>query len=620
MGIIQSRRRTRERHRSFLPFIRKRNRTAPSFVHVREEEEKKESALPGRAVYNENEVLNRKQSNISTVDEASTTTSTNNSFLKHKSGKSLNRNDSTKSSYSRKDSAVSSFSRKDSVLSTSSMISSPGSPRKKPTDITRSIEVSPSKKTSFRKVNIERKQAKKLKLPPLKSSTPSKKKKPSQKSPLVKESRRRLRSRTFNIGQPAFLKQMFTKSSTSTDSSHKKEKDILTMMSVSIVNKVKLDLDEDGSKMINEYTMIRTIGEGSFAKVKLCMDDKNRAFAIKIMDKKYLQKSNSPAGHSMYESVLQEIDIMKRTRHPNIIRLYEVIDDPDHSKLYLIIEAAQQGTVLDLEKAKTDDNDPVQPLSPLKARSYFLDLIRAMIYLHNNNIAHRDIKPENLLLDDENRLKVSDFGVSKQLEKENEKCCYSLGTPAFMPPESQEGASFDLKKADIWSLGITLYVFLFGKLPFYAPTLSLLKQAIREDALVVPDVATENTKKLLVALLAKDPAKRPSLAEILYHPWISEDDHSDVPYSFVDEPKKEERPKPLEPSTTLSIATIANIKLGAKDRVRRARSRTIVNHTSVRNRIHTPSPVQFHSPTHASTTKDSLFQAPFGSFVKVDDK
>lgn len=146
--------------------------------------------------------------------------------------------------------------------------------------------------------------------------------------------------------------------------------------------------------------------------------------------------------------------------------------------------------------------------------------------MHSNDIVHRDIKPANLLLGRDGRLRIADFGVcaefigSKDVLLDN-----TVGTPAFIAPEQLIG-KFNGKAADVWAMGITLYVFIYGVLPFRDSNVLALHQLIQHQELSFPnkqDSASDLLKDLLARLLCKDPSQRITVPEIKEHPWIADD-------------------------------------------------------------------------------------------------
>lgn len=215
--------------------------------------------------------------------------------------------------------------------------------------------------------------------------------------------------------------------------------------------------------------------------------------------------------------------------HPNVVKLYEVIDDEKSGKLYLgiyqcqiliplVVEYVENGPVMRvLSKDKVDR----QPYSEGQARKFLIDLIYGLEYLHSSKVIHRDIKPENLLVDKSGTLKLTDFGVSAMFEGQDDTLYSSAGTPAFLAPECCTSSKFQGKPADIWAVGVTLYVLLYGKLPFYGEGYLGIYNSILHDEPKFSD-ANMLLKDLFKRLLEKDPNKRITLDQLKVHPWVTD--------------------------------------------------------------------------------------------------
>ncbi|KAJ1814500.1 hypothetical protein LPJ75_002745, partial [Coemansia sp. RSA 2598] len=173
-----------------------------------------------------------------------------------------------------------------------------------------------------------------------------------------------------------------------------------------------------GRKMINQYMIIRELGRGTHGKVKLAFDTvTGEYFAIKIIDKESRDRrlrlgantrvhGNVRIDMEKMEKVKREIAILKKCRHPNVVRLREVIDDAHARRIYLVIEYMDGGEI------KWRDEDGLPAMDPSEARSVFRDLVLGVEYLHYAGVLHRDLKPQNLLCSKAGRVKISDFGVS----------------------------------------------------------------------------------------------------------------------------------------------------------------------------------------------------------------
>jgi len=474
--------------------------------------------------------------------------------------------------------------------------------------------------------------------------------------------------------------------------------------------------DEHGRKTINQYSFMHQIGSGVSSKVKLCINwESGEECAIKVINRSLMKSVNHGlrrVSHQgiTYESIRREIAILKKVRHPNIVRVIEVIDDPTADKMYIVLEHVQGGELLKLDadgnvipkvhtspqtfiaaphsysegssslrhnyesppatfdhplrKPSTDALDdildeafphqspgsyssspltsdfsspirvrsrseapqyttprdmnfpPTSPsgvqtvssslkiprLAPLKipktpdhdsseggkfapptenpnlssstfshqssqqrktptaeniinadgtipehiARSYFRDLISALHYLHKNNIVHRDIKPENMLIESStNTLKLSDFGVSQFTDGEDDYFEDTTGTPAFYPPESCKVGRTYGRAADVWACGITLFIMLFGRLPFKPQSghpgakLYSLFTSIEKEGITLPPDTEEDLRNLFARVLDKNPDTRITTEELLHHPWLltdsTLDDDDDVDVAVNEE-------------------------------------------------------------------------------------
>ncbi|NWU21700.1 KKCC2 kinase, partial [Dyaphorophyia castanea] len=217
------------------------------------------------------------------------------------------------------------------------------------------------------------------------------------------------------------------------------------------------------------------------------------------------------------EQVYQEIAILKKLDHPNVVKLVEVLDDPSEDHLYMVFELVKQGPVMEIPTLK--------PLSEDQARFYFQDLIKGIEYLHYQKIIHRDIKPSNLLVGEDGHIKIADFGVSNEFKGADALLTNTVGTPAFMAPEtlSETRKIFSGKALDVWAMGITLYCFVFGQCPFMDERILSLHNKIKTQTLEFPDQpeVTDFLKDLITRMLDKNPESRISVPEIKLHPWVT---------------------------------------------------------------------------------------------------
>lgn len=293
---------------------------------------------------------------------------------------------------------------------------------------------------------------------------------------------------------------------------------------------------QDGTQQINQYHLLKMIGSGAFGTVHLgeFSEDGQRHFvAIKSIDKRRLRRQRLQSMHRpVYELreldekdplflVRTEVAIMKKLRHPHVVRLYEALDDPEKDSLYLVFDYCAHGPIY---TPVPDETRP--PLPEARARSYFRQLLRGLDYLHRNGVVHRDIKPDNILRTGSGEeCKIVDFGVSAMFFRDEEnRLEASVGTPTFMSPQLA-GAELDSHHAqcdDLWASGVTLYCMLMGHLPFYQPNLADLYHDIIHKTPSLGPHLSDSARDLLERMLAKRESDRLSMAALFEHPWITE--------------------------------------------------------------------------------------------------
>lgn len=233
---------------------------------------------------------------------------------------------------------------------------------------------------------------------------------------------------------------------------------------------------------------------------------------------------------------------MKKLDHPNIVTLVEVLDDPQGDSLYMILEWCGMGAIM---PASLDDSHESKPngdggsrYTAEQCRLYFRDMILGIEYLHSQGVIHRDIKADNLLLDEDDVLKIADFGVSELLDPGNDTITKNAGSPAYMAPElaalsssttlkehaASKGidvSSLSGKSTDLWSMGVTLYLLVFGVLPFRSDTVvGLFDKIVSEDP-YIPEGTDPNLADLFSKILAKAPKNRITMDQLREHPWVT---------------------------------------------------------------------------------------------------
>ncbi|XP_065216058.1 serine/threonine-protein kinase SIK3-like isoform X6 [Planococcus citri] len=255
---------------------------------------------------------------------------------------------------------------------------------------------------------------------------------------------------------------------------------------------------------VGYYEFERTIGKGNFAVVKLAKHVvTNTKVAVKIIDKTQLDEET-------LKKIFREIQIMTQLRHPHIIKLYQVMETD--KMIYLVTEYASGGEIFDY----LVNNGPMKEEEACRV---FQQIVSAVQYCHSMNIVHRDLKAENLLLDSNNDIKLADFGFSNTFV-EGQPLSTWCGSPAYAAPELFEGQEYDGPKADIWSLGVVLYVLVSGSLPFDGTTLQTLRSRVLSGKFRIPFFMTADCEHLIRHMLVVDAEKRYSLRQIIQHNWM----------------------------------------------------------------------------------------------------
>ncbi|XP_036272268.1 MAP/microtubule affinity-regulating kinase 4 isoform X6 [Pipistrellus kuhlii] len=256
---------------------------------------------------------------------------------------------------------------------------------------------------------------------------------------------------------------------------------------------------------VGNYRLLRTIGKGNFAKVKLARHIlTGREVAIKIIDKTQLNPSS-------LQKLFREVRIMKGLNHPNIVKLFEVIET--EKTLYLVMEYASAGEVFDYLVSHGR-------MKEKEARAKFRQIVSAVHYCHQKNIVHRDLKAENLLLDAEANIKIADFGFSNEFTL-GSKLDTFCGSPPYAAPELFQGKKYDGPEVDIWSLGVILYTLVSGSLPFDGHNLKELRERVLRGKYRVPFYMSTDCESILRRFLVLNPAKRCTLEQIMKDKWIN---------------------------------------------------------------------------------------------------
>jgi len=272
--------------------------------------------------------------------------------------------------------------------------------------------------------------------------------------------------------------------------------------------------DSNSGKSFGDiYKLGKQLGEGAFSTVKEGSHrQSSESFAIKIVTKSKLSKEDEVA-------LKDEIEVLNELKHKHIIRLYDVFEEPKF--YYLVTEKMMGGELFDRIVQKSYYNEK-------EARDVCLILFDAMKYCHDHHVAHRDLKPENLLLmseSDDSDIKIADFGFAKKVKDPN-SLTTQCGTPGYVAPEILEGKAYDTQ-ADMWSLGVIVYILLGGYPPFIEQNQRELFRKIRKGQYEFHaeywGQVSDDAKNLIKKLLTVNPTKRYDAIGAMKNNWIGAD-------------------------------------------------------------------------------------------------
>lgn len=288
--------------------------------------------------------------------------------------------------------------------------------------------------------------------------------------------------------------------------------------------------------MLDNFTVTKVLGQGGSSKVYWVKNEQDQEFAAKVLrkDKNYTYQRGSRVLKT------EHCITSKLEDHPNILKSYYT--NPDGSfthggksekAMYNVIEYAENGPLSKFVRITGE-------IEECLVRFMFSQILNAVSYMHSFGIAHLDLKLENILLDKYFNIKVADLGVAHEDTKHNSKCPHRKGTVIYMAPEVvdlKKGKSYDPFKADIYSLGVCLYVLLIGNLPdkdFISGSSFLTKDSDMDGKQQISqqnekrstekwNCLSDSVKGLIVKMLSSDPKSRPSITELLNHEWLWRD-------------------------------------------------------------------------------------------------
>lgn len=263
------------------------------------------------------------------------------------------------------------------------------------------------------------------------------------------------------------------------------------------------------SKQVNDYLFLQKLGKGSYGKVYLAVNTTTKQkYAIKKITLREL--IHASAGVAQLE---REIRLMRSLHHPNILKLHEVLFLEKTRIVYLVLEYAENGSLGKYIERKIS--------IPLDATfSVIKQITESLVYIHSKGFVHQDIKPWNILMRQDGRALLADFGIGHSFQS----ACMVVGTPAFQAPEAlaDEGdAEARPQEEDVWALGITLYQLLFLKLPFIGDNLYEIVCDIKNRPVEIPEDTDPEIVALLRGMLQVDPQLRMKMKEVREHPLIA---------------------------------------------------------------------------------------------------
>ena len=264
-----------------------------------------------------------------------------------------------------------------------------------------------------------------------------------------------------------------------------------------------------GEPLIKKYTKGKFLGKGGFAKCYEFTNMENgKVMAAKIIPKVTLKKSRHR------QKLLSEIKIHRGLTHPNIVKFEHVFEDNEN--VYILLEMCTNQTLNDLCKRR-------KRLTEFEAQYYLFQIVGSLKYLQKNRVIHRDLKLGNLFLNDKLEIKLGDFGLAAKLDFDNEKRHTVCGTPNYLAPEVLSNKAGHGYEVDVWSLGVVLYALVVGKPPFETPEVKMTYEKIKKVIYAFPEQIplTENVKNLITKIFNVDPSKRPTLDQILEHPFLN---------------------------------------------------------------------------------------------------
>ncbi|XP_040156127.1 serine/threonine kinase SAD-1 isoform X1 [Anopheles arabiensis] len=341
-------------------------------------------------------------------------------------------------------------------------------------------------------------------------------------------------------------------------------------------------------KIAGLYDLEETLGSGHFAVVKLARHVfTGEKVAVKVIEKTKLDEISRA-------HLFQEVRCMKLVQHPNVVRLYEVIDT--QTKLYLILELGDGGDLYDYIMRHE------KGLSENVAREYFRQIVRAISYCHQLHVVHRDLKPENVVFFEKlGVVKLTDFGFSNKFCP-GQKLETSCGSLAYSAPEILLGDSYDAPAVDVWSLGVILFMLVCGHPPFQEANDSETLTMIMDCKYTMPAHVSDGCRNLISKMLVREPEKRATLQQIALDVWLMEGSCEETP----ENQPLVSREQVSEEDHTLIIQKMINGKIATKEEILEALDRNEYNHITATYFLLAERKLRAHRQEEAQKRKPEL--------------
>ncbi|KAK9462805.1 kinase-like domain-containing protein [Lipomyces oligophaga] len=271
-----------------------------------------------------------------------------------------------------------------------------------------------------------------------------------------------------------------------------------------------------------EFHRGQCLGEGGFARCFQVEDDDGHIYAAKTIAKSSLTSSKTRI------KLLGEIKVHQSMDHPNIVKFIECFEDD--TNVYILLEVCSNKTLMDMHRRRKRFTEP-------EARYFMIQILGAVKYMHSRKVIHRDLKLGNIFLDKDMHVKIGDFGLAALLLSESDRKKTICGTPNYIAPEvlfgKQDGHSLEV---DLWSVGIILYAMLVGKPPFQSKDVNVIYKRIKANDYRFPEDVniSDDARDLIQSLLNKDPKARPSLDDIVDHPFFYGETPSYLPVTCLE--------------------------------------------------------------------------------------